>query len=173
MFSFYNKTKVQENKLYNKILILSRNKLLYKKFKISDTFQNRIYLIFFHVGFLLAKLKKAKKAYLYKGFSQKLFDCVFKNIELNMREIGFGDVTVNKNMKFLTKVFYNTLLYAENYTKNNPYKKKSFLYKYFTINSIKNNNIEDLVDYFDKYHAFCFDLSEDSVLNGDLNFNYK
>ena len=27
-----------------------------------------------------------------------------------MRENGFGDVTVNKNMKFLVKTFYNILL---------------------------------------------------------------
>ena len=29
------------------------------------------------------------------------------------------------------------------------------------------------VEYFDKYQAFCFDLRSDSVLKGDLNFNYK
>ena len=171
MFNFYNKTKVQENKLYNKILILSRNKLLYKKFKISDTFQNRIYLIFFHVTFLLVKLKNSKKSHLYKDFSQKVFDCVFKNIELNMREIGFGDVTVNKNMKFLTKVFYKTLPFVENYTKKTIDNKKSFLFKYINGEAINNN--DGLIDYFDKYHSFCFDLSEDSVLNGDLKFNYK
>jgi len=172
MFNFYNKTKVQENKLYNKILILSRNKLLYKKFEISDTFQNRIYLIFFHASFLLVKLKKSKKSHLYKEFSQKVFDCVFKNIELNMREIGFGDVTVNKNMKFLTKFFYKILPFIENYTKKSLNNKKSFLFKYISADKVKNNNV-GLVDYFDKYHSFCLDLSSDSVLNGDLKFNYK
>ena len=30
-----------------------------------------------------------------------------------------------------------------------------------------------LVEYFDKYHAFCFDLNEDSVLKGELKFNYN
>jgi len=30
-----------------------------------------------------------------------------------------------------------------------------------------------LIEYFDKYQAFCFDLRSDSVLKGDLNFNYK
>jgi len=49
-----------------------------------------------------------------------------------------------------------------------------FLIKYLTQNADKKstNNIE-LVEYFDKYQAFCFDLSSDSVLKGDLNFNYK
>ena len=30
-----------------------------------------------------------------------------------------------------------------------------------------------LIEYFDKYQAFCFDLSPDSVLRGNLNFKYK
>ena len=37
---------------------------------------------------------------------------------------------------------------------------------------IGTNNI-GLVAYFDQYQAFCFDLSSDSVIKGDLNFNYK
>ena len=35
-------------KLYNKILSLSRNNIFYTKFQLSDSFQNRIILIFFH-----------------------------------------------------------------------------------------------------------------------------
>ena len=31
----------------------------------------------------------------------------------------------------------------------------------------------DLVDYFDKYESFCFDLDDDSILQGELNFIYK
>ena len=52
--------------------------------------------------------------------------------------------------------------------------KNLFLLKYLTKNAgkISTNNI-GLVEYFDKYQAFCFDLSSDSVLKGDLNFNYK
>ena len=47
--NIYNiKNKNNEIKLYNKILLLSRNKLLYTNFKLNDTFQNRINLIFFH-----------------------------------------------------------------------------------------------------------------------------
>ena len=34
-----------------------------------------------------------------------------------MREIGFGDTTINKNMKFLVKTFYNILFNCEKYKK--------------------------------------------------------
>ena len=36
-----------------------------------------------------------------------------------MREIGFGETTINKNMKNLVKSFYNILLKCETYKKMN------------------------------------------------------
>ena len=58
--------------------------------------------------------------------------------------------------------------------KKNTKTKNLFLLKYLMQNTDKKgtDNI-GLVKYFDKYQAFCFDLSSDSVLSGDLNFNYK
>jgi cytochrome b pre-mRNA-processing protein 3 len=94
-----------QESIYNYILLLSRNKLFYTKFLLKDTFQNRINLILIHLSFLLIKIKKNNNRDL-KLFNQKLFDLVFKNIELNMREIGFSDTLINKNMKFISKIFY-------------------------------------------------------------------
>ena len=170
----FKQIKSPENKLYNKILFLSRNKSFYTKLGLIDTFQNRINLIFLHISFLFIKLKQRDESQPYKEFFQKMFDFVFNKIELNMREIGYVDMMINKNMKFLVKVFYNILLNCENYRKQNTKNKNLFLLKYLMQNANKKsaNNI-GLVEYFDKYQAFCFDLSLDSVLSGDLNFNYK
>ena len=157
--------------LYNKILLISRNKRFYTKFGLNDTFENRINLIFLHISFLIIKLKKKDKNSPYRQFSQKMFDHVFEKIEVNMREIGYGDVTVNKNMKFLVKSFYDILLFCENYTNKKNEIKIHFLSKYLTINNDKKpSNINLLIGYINKYQAFCFDLSKDSVLRGDLNF---
>jgi len=157
--------------LYNKILLISRNKIFYTKFELNDTFQNRINLIFLHISFLIVKQKKKDKNLLYKQFCQKMFDYVFEKIELNMREIGFGDVTINKNMKFLVKSFYDILLFCENYKNKNTQGKNHFLSKYLTMNNDKKpSDIHLLIRYIDRYQAFCFDLSQDSVLRCDLNF---
>ena len=166
--------KSQENKLYNKILYLSRNKLFYTKLGLFDTFQNRINLIFLHISFLFIKLKQKDKSKHYKEFFQKMFDFIFNKIELNMREIGYGDMTINKNMKFLVKSFYNILLNCENYKKKSIMDKNLFLVKYLTQKKDQKSTYNiGLVEYFDKYVAFCFDLTSDSVLSGDLNFYYK
>ena len=45
-----------------------------------------------------------------KKFSQDLYDNLFNSIEYNLRELGFGDISVNKKMKELNKIFYDILL---------------------------------------------------------------
>jgi len=174
MFINSKNTKTQEDILYNNILSLSRNKLFYTKFNLADTFQNRIYLIFIHMSFLLMKIKKGNNDKEYKLFYQKMFDLIFKKIELNMREIGHGDTTINKNMKFLVKSFYNILLDCENLSIKSADHKKIIFSKYLEhIKTDKKANNTHLVEYFDKYKTFCFDLRLDSVLKGELNFIYK
>ena len=69
MFKFFKKKSSQENKLYNKILFLSRNKLFYTSLGLNDNFQNRINLIFLHMSFLLIKIKYTNKVKLYKDFT--------------------------------------------------------------------------------------------------------
>ena len=169
-----NKNKVYENKLYNKILFLSRNKLLYTDFCLNDTFQNRISLIFLHVSFLFIKIKDNNENLKYKSFYQNMFDFIFKKIEENMRELGWGDVTVNKKMKDLVKIFYSILLNCEKYRENTRSVKNVFLYKYLDVlKDKKQANHCDLVEYFDKYLSFCIDLTQDNVLKGEINFIYK
>ena len=167
-------TNTKEKILYNNILLLSRNDLFYTKFNLADTFQNRIHLIFLHISFLFIKIKQNQQSQSYKVFHQKMFDFIFNQIELNMREIGLGDTLINKNMKFLVRTFYNILLSCEKYKKKNLKSKKMFFHKYLERNNIKKHSINGfLIEYFDKYESFCFDLNPDSVLRGDLNFTYK
>ena len=174
MFSYYSQNFTLEKKLYNNITYLSRNKLFYTKFNLSDTLQNRVNLIFFHISFLLNKINHKNKSKKHKDFEQKFFDLTFNTIELNMREMGYGDVKVNKNMKFLIKIFYNILLNCENYNKKKESVKLKFLLDYLSLkDETKAQNNTNLVNYFNKYQAFCFDLCLDSVLKGDLNFTYK
>ena len=102
------------------------------------------------------------------------FDLIFSKIELDMREIGYGDTVINKNMKFLVKNFYNILLKCENFSTINTNLKVAFFSKYLVLNDAnKNDNYTSIIDYFNKYQAFCFDLGPDSVLKGNLNFKYN
>ena len=162
MLSFKKKIYKPDN-LYNSVLKLSRNKLLYINLNLTDTFYTRIYLIFFHLSFLIIKIKDTGKP--NNRLCQNIFDFTFNQIELNMREIGYGDVQVNKNMKLLVRTFYNILLNCEKFKSLSLSSKNTFFIKYLEQNSnqkIANNEL--LIKYFDKFQAFCFDLIPDSVL---------
>ena len=164
----------QKDILYNNILLLCRDTLFYTKFDLIDTFQNRIYLIFIHISFIFIKTRQNDKNKIYKIFYQEIFDLVFNKIELNMREIGFGDTTINKNMRFLIKAFYNILFNCKKYKEMSPDTKDKFFREYLELNNTKNTIInKGLIDYFNKYEAFCFDLTPDSVLKGELKFNHE
>ena len=174
MKKFLNQNANNETILYNKILSLSRNKLFYTKLALADTFQNRINLIFFHISFIFIKINENKDKKIYKNFHQNLFDLLFRKIELNMRELGYGDSIINKNMKYLVKSFYNILLFVENYDNKKKEYKKSFFSEYlkFSIDE-KEMNYDTLIKYFDDFRIFCFDLSSDSVLKGELKFKFN
>ena len=55
MFASYNK---HSNKLYNKLVELSRNKFFYNDLRLADNFETRVLLIFFHFIIILRLKKK-------------------------------------------------------------------------------------------------------------------
>ena len=73
----------------------------------------------------------------FKVFYQRLFDLIFRKIELNMREIGYGDVLVNKKMKLLVKTFYHILLNCEKFSDQSLNSKNTFLIKYLELVSVQ------------------------------------
>ena len=114
--------------MYNKIILLTREKFFYTEISLKDELITRIYLILFHLGFILEKLKKNSKN---KELAQNIYDSFFKNIELHLREIGYGDVSVNRKMKNMIKLFYEILMYCEQWNIKKPKVKMEFLSNLF------------------------------------------
>ena len=166
MFTFYKK---HNNQLYNKLTQLSRNKLFYEKIKLSDNFETRILLIFFHLSIIL---KIAKKSDLKKK-SQEIFDNIFQNIEYHIRELGHGDVSVNKNMKNLSKIFYDILYNLDQHSLETETSKNLLKKYFFTKTKFVDEKMLNLLEYFKKFRDFCFDLDINIMLNGSIDFNYR
>ena len=95
MFKNSKKINSQEDTLYNNILSLSRNKLFFTKFDLTDTFQNRIYLIFIHISFLFTKLKHDNQKAIYKIFYQKMLDLIFISVSPYPISHMFNSILLN------------------------------------------------------------------------------
>tara|TARA_Y100000590_G_scaffold152436_1_gene175001 strand:- start:125 stop:595 length:471 start_codon:yes stop_codon:yes gene_type:complete len=142
--------------IYNSLMFLTRNKDLYIKNNIEDTFSNRLILFLFHFAFFLKVYKKDNKQLI-----QKIYDFIFRQIDLSLREIGHGDVNINKKMKQYINIFHSIIVKIDNWENNENLKKSEILNNF--INS--NDKLNKLVKYFNKYMIY--------LSNNDLNFFLK
>ena len=154
--------------MYNTILSLSRNKFFYREIGLSDTFETRLYLMFIHFSIIMiACRKKGSK------LNQKYYDFFFHNIEYNLRELGFGDVTVNKKMKEFNKILYDILLKIDQKKDDNKSFKlnQTTISTYFdTLKGNKNNKYSQFKDYFSNFFNFCFELPLNNMIREIINF---
>ena len=161
------KSKKHNSKFYSILLSLSRNIFFYNNINLRDTFETRLYLIFFHFSIILMVFKQKNIK-----FEQDIYDSLFLNIENNLRELGFGDVAVNKKMKDFNKVFYDILLKlnigSKDFKVNN-----NLVFKYFNELKVSNEeNINLFSSYFTRFYNFCFELPIHNVIEDCERFKY-
>ena len=123
--------------------------------------------MFFHYSIILltSKIKGEKP-------DQTNYNNLFFHIENNLRELGFGDVSVNKKMKDLNKIFYDILIKLK--TNSNHFEINKILsVKYFK--NLKDNvkNWDNFSKYFSNFYSFCFELDTNSVIKDAKNFKLK
>ncbi len=103
-----------------------------------------------------------------------IFDNIFLNIEYHIRELGYGDVAVNKKMKTLTRIFYDILLKLEKANLKDFKADAKVLKTYFEpLDVNKSVLIGSLGIYVNDFYNFCFELKMDNMLKGKINFKYS
>ena len=165
MFDFKYK---KHNFIYNNLVKLSRNIYFYKEIKLDDKLENRIIIIFAHLVVILNCLKNNKNN---KDLSQEIYDNIFLNIENNLREIGHGDVTVNKKMKSFNQMFHDLLVKFINKKKPNRIQVNEMIKFLFFVKKSDEMPLK-LQDYFKKYYDFCFDIINKNMIKDLDKFEY-
>ena len=110
----------------------------------QDTFSDRLSLFLFHFAFILKKFKNDEN----DKKLQELYDYNFRQLELSIREIGYGDQSINKKMKDYINVFHGIISEIHFWDEMNFDKKRDVLTRF-----LENfNNTEYLVDYFNNFN---------------------
>ena len=139
--------------IYNNLIKLTRNKKLYSKNK-QDTFYDRMIVLFFHLGFLFKEYKNIES----KDNLQNFFDYCIRQIELSIREIGYGDATINKKMKEYVNLLFSIIDKIKEWELEDNEKKKKILINYIE----DEEKFETYINYFEKYRIF---LTKNSFKN--------
>ena len=107
-----------------------------------------------------------------KKFNQKSYDSLFHNIENNLREMGFGDVSVNKKMKDFNKLLYDILLKLNKKNDMDTFKiNEKLIIDYFKdLKDTKNTKYIDFERYFLNFYNFCFEIPLDNMILDSINF---
>ena len=91
--------------VYNILINYTRNKDLYISLNRKDEFSDRLKLFLLHFAFFLKNYKKDEN----RVILQEIYDFNFKQLELSIREIGYGDQSINKKMKDYLNMFHSIL----------------------------------------------------------------
>ena len=156
--------KINHFNIYNNLIRLTRNKKLYLNLENEETFSDRLILLFFHIAFFL----KHFKSEIPKKNLQELFDYIIFQVEISIREIGYGDASVNKKMKEFIHLFYAIIDKIETLDLNNN-KNQIFLFKYF-LNIKKNLNF--YANYFNNYRIFLSKNTLKNFTKDIINLNF-
>ena len=129
--------------VYNNFIRLTTNKKLYQGLANQDTFEDRLVLFLIHFAFFLNVYNKKEN----KKILQEIYDLNFRHLELSIREIGYGDQSINKKMKDYVNLFNQILSDLHSWKNLNNIKKEKIL-----SNFLRNfNKTEYLTIYFDNF----------------------
>ena len=131
--------------IYNNLINFSRNKDLYKNLNRDDNFSDRLTIFLLHFSFFLKNYKSEENRIIL----QEIYDFNFKQLELSIREIGYGDQSINKKMKDYVNLFHSMVSeihFWDNLTNTEKLDKISIF-----LSDFQNNQY--LLDYFEDFNA--------------------
>ena len=147
--------------IYNKLVDLTRNKELYKNFSEQDTFSDRLIYFLLHFAFFLKVFKNNEN----KIILQEIYDYIFRQLELSIREIGYGDQSINKKMKDYLNLFYGMIDKIYDWENQSVESKKAILSSFLN----KSADVAYLTSYFDEYRLNLLNNTFNSYIKGVVN----
>ena len=172
---FFKRKNIQVSKIYQNIVEISRSKFFYLNLRLKDDFETRFDLIIFHAFIIFFYYKNLKQG--KSHISQELFDLMFSDFENNLREMGFGDIAVNKKMKVFISAFYGRIAqYSKSVEIFESNGDKSLIHSTILNNIYKgnrasNNKINFFVDYMIRNIQYFVNSNETENLENNFNFS--
>lgn len=98
--------------LYHHILQSSRAPALYRDYGVEDSIDGRFDCLCLFQALMMCRLKGRDEP--LTALSQGLFDAMFQDMDLTLREMGVGDMGVGKRVKFMSEAYMGRLTAYDN-----------------------------------------------------------
>lgn len=90
--------------MYGSIVAQSRQPAFFRDLEVEDSFEGRYEMLVLHVFLVLMRLRKEPEG--GEDFGQAVFDTLFADLDISLREMGVGDLSIAKRIKKLASAFY-------------------------------------------------------------------
>lgn len=95
-------------RLYQSVLIASRQPELYVEFEVPDNLDSRFDMLCLHISLVMMRLRGLPEE-VQKPLNQELFDRFFADMDFTLREMGVGDLGVGKRVRKMSEAFMGRL----------------------------------------------------------------
>jgi cytochrome b pre-mRNA-processing protein 3 len=95
------------HEIYRIIVDQARQPRFYTDFGVPDTVDGRFEMVTLHAFLVLRRLKGATES--STNAAQDLFDLMFEDMDVSLREMGAGDMGVGKRVKAMVQAFYGRI----------------------------------------------------------------
>ncbi len=90
--------------LYTAAVGAARDPVFYERLGVPDTLDGRFDLVGLHAFLLIRRLRAAPPPGV--AVAQAVFDAMFSDMDINLRELGVGDMSVSKRVKAMWEAFH-------------------------------------------------------------------
>lgn len=85
----------------------ARQPRFYTDFGVPDTVDGRFEMVTLHAFLVIRRLKGASES--SSDAAQALFDLMFEDMDVSLREMGAGDMGIGKRVKAMVQAFYGRI----------------------------------------------------------------
>ena len=90
--------------LYGAAVAAARDPVLYARLGVPDTLHGRFDLVGLHAALLIRRLSELPPP--GADVAQAVFDAMFSDMDVNLREMGVGDLSVGKRVRTMWEAFH-------------------------------------------------------------------
>lgn len=110
--------------LFTEIVAQARRPKFYSDWGVADTLDGRFDLIILHVALVVNRLESCGSNRQVALLIRYLQEALFDNMDMSLRELGVGDMSVGKKVKIMAEAYYgraaaySTAIGSDNMTSN-------------------------------------------------------
>tara|TARA_Y100001970_G_scaffold251274_1_gene323876 strand:- start:626 stop:1150 length:525 start_codon:yes stop_codon:yes gene_type:complete len=155
--------------IYRKIVEQARNPRFYDELGVPDTVDGRFELVTLHTFLVLRRLKPGPPS--TSRIGQALFDVMFEDMDLSLREMGAGDMGVGKRIKSMVQAFYGRIAsYDAGLSSAGSELEEALSRNVYGTSKPEPEKVLELAEYIRSQAILLSDLNIDDVQSGSFVF---